>query len=397
MPLYAYEAAEKTGRKVSGTSEGTSEAEVKERLYEMGLMPITITAVKGRKGLSLSRLTSKDLMNFTQELASLLESGLPLDRAVYVLSVHAEKTAMRDVLTEVYKDLQRGQSLSTALSRHKAFPRIYVNMVRAGEAGGILESVLRRLASFLETSVAFQEELVSALVYPVVLIVVGSLAVTVILLFVVPRFAVMFEGLGQELPLPTRMLMGLNVFLTSYWWALAAGAALAAFLARAYAVSEEGRRFLDSMKLKLPVVRGLHMKAMIARFTRTLGTLLESGVPILEAILVSREVVGNSIIAGRLSVIEDGVRKGRGVSMPLRESGVFPSIVVEMISVGEEAGRLDSTFITVAERFEAESRSMIKRAMSLVGPMLILLMAVVVAFIVFSMLIAVFSINEIPV
>ncbi|MCK4910498.1 MAG: type II secretion system F family protein [Thermodesulfovibrionales bacterium] len=397
MPLYTYEAAEKTGKKVTDTIECASEAEVKERLSELGLMPLAIKTVEARRGPTFSRVSSKDLMTFTSELANLIESGLPLDRALYVLSVHSEKAVMREVLTEVYKDLQRGQSLSNALSHQKAFPKIYVNMVRAGEAGGILEEVLHRLAGFLETTVAFKEELISALVYPAVLTGVGGSSVAVILIFVLPRFAEMFDSLGQEMPAPTRMLMGLNSLLTSYWWLVLIVMAIAVLLGRSYLVTSEGRQFMDNLKLRIPIVRGLHKKAMIARFSRTLGTLLKSGVPILEAIMVSREVVGNEVVANRLIVLEEGVRKGLGVAGPLRESGVFPSIVVEMIAVGEEAGRLDQTFISVAERFESESRSLIKRSMSIVGPVIILFMAGIVALIVFSMLLAVFSINEIPI
>ena len=397
MPLYTYEAAEKTGKKVTDTIECASEAEVRERLSELGLMPLAIKTVEARRAPTFSRVNSKDLMTFTSELANLIESGLPLDRALYVLSVHSEKAAMREVLTEVYKDLQRGQSLSSALARQKAFPKLYVNMVRAGEAGGILEEVLRRLAGFLETTVAFKEELISALVYPAVLTAVGGSAVAVILIFVLPRFADMFDSLGQEMPAPTRMLMGINVMLTDYWWLVLIVTALAVLLVRSYMVTQEGRQFMDNFKLRMPLVRGLHTKAMIARFSRTLGTLLKSGVPILEAIMVSREVVGNDVVSGRLMVLEEGVRKGLGVAGPLKESGVFPSIVVEMIAVGEEAGRLDQTFISIAERFESESRSMIKRTMALVGPIIILLMAGIVALIVFSMLLAVFSINEMPI
>ena len=397
MPLYTYEAAEKTGKKVTDTIECASEAEVRERLSELGLMPLAIKTVEARRAPTFSRVNSKDLMTFTSELANLLESGLPLDRALYVLSVHSEKAAMREVLTEVYKDLQRGQSLSSALARQKAFPKLYVNMVRAGEAGGILEEVLRRLAGFLETTVAFKEELISALVYPAVLTAVGGSAVAVILIFVLPRFADMFDSLGQEMPAPTRMLMGINVMLTDYWWLVLIVTALAVLLGRSYMVTQEGRQFMDNFKLRMPLVSGLHTKAMIARFSRTLGTLLKSGVPILEAIMVSREVVGNDVVSGRLMVLEEGVRKGLGVAGPLKESGVFPSIVVEMIAVGEEAGRLDQTFISIAERFESESRSMIKRTMALVGPIIILFMAGIVALIVFSMLLAVFSINEMPI
>jgi general secretion pathway protein F len=359
---------------------------------------MSLELVQERKGFSLARITTKDLLTFTQELGSLLEAGLPIDRAIYVLSQHSAKAPMRTVLAEVYKDIQRGQALSQALTRHpKVFPRLYINMIRAGEVGGILEKVIQRLAGFLETSVAFQEELTSALVYPIVLSVVGGLAVIFILLFVIPRFAVMFDGMGQALPTPTLVLLNLSVFIRSFWWMIIGGVVFVVLLVRSYLATEEGRVLMDNIKLGTPLINALHLKSIIARFTRTLGTLLESGVPILEAIMVSREVVGNSVISAKLSTLEEGVRKGRGVSTPLKECNVFPSVVVQMIAVGEEAGKLDKTFLTVANRYESESRSLIKRVMALVGPLLILLMATVVGLIVISMLLAVFSINEIPI
>lgn len=404
MPIYSYEAADRLGKKVRETMEAADESAVLARLKELELTPLSVrleqkkgaSAIKGLP--AFKRVTTKDLLTFTQELASLLESGLPVDRAIYVLSVHSEKEPLRLVLEDVYKDIQRGQALSQAMSKHpKVFPKLYVNMVRAGEVGGFLDQVVKRLAAFLETTVAFQEELVTALVYPVLLTLVGGLAVTFILMFVVPRFAVIFQDMGQNIPLPTLVLMNVSSALTSYWWLMLIAAAGLGTLARQYLETEKGTRMMDGLKLNTPVVRDLHMKTLIARFSRTLGTLLQSGVPILDAITVTREVVGNTIVSERLVHLEEGVRKGRGVSTPLRESGVFPSIVLQMVSVGEEAGRLEQTFLAIAQRFESESASSIKRVMGLVGPMLILLMAVVVGLIVISMLLAVFSINEVPI
>jgi general secretion pathway protein F len=269
-------------------------------------------------------------------------------------------------------------------------------MVRAGETGGILEQVLRRLAGFLETSVAFRDEIASALIYPILLTSVGGAAVTVLMIYVVPKFAQIFTDMGQALPGPTKMLMDTSDALVSYWWLIAGALALAVAAVRTYVRTEEGRLFMDGLKTRLPVISALHMKVVIARFSRTLGTLLQSGVPILDAISISRAVVGNEVVSRRLKDLEDGVRKGRGLSAPLKASGVFPSIVAQMIAVGEEGGRLEETLMLVAERFEAESRRLIKSTVGLIEPALILLMGLVVGFIVISMLMAVFSINEIP-
>lgn len=396
MPRYRYEAAGPGGARVKEVAEAADETELKTMLASKGLYPLSIEEAAAPRKLMAGRVGRKDLLTFTQELGSLLEAGLPIDRAISVLSVHSEKEAMRRLLVEVFADLQRGQSLSQSLSRHPVFPPVYINMIRAGELGGILETVIKRLAEFIETSVKFQEELATALVYPVLLTVVGGMAVTFIVMFVVPRFAVMFEDMGQAMPLPTLMLLNASTFLAMWWWALLLGAAGLVAGGRAYLRTEEGTLMLDSLRLKIPLVRALHTRALTARFARTMGTLIASGVPILEAISVSRQVVGNSVVSKKLEALENGVRKGRGVAAPMRECGVFPSLVEQMVAVGEEAGRLEQSFMTVADRFEAESRSLIKRIMGLVAPLLILMMAVVIGFIVVSMLLAVFSVNDIP-
>jgi general secretion pathway protein F len=397
MPTFKYEAADRHGKKVNATAEAESEAELRGELDREGLVPIKIERRKRKEGFTLSKISSKDLLVFTQELGNLLESGLPIDRAIYVLSQHSGKPSLRAILQEIYVDVQRGQSLSQAMAKHRIFPRVYVNMIRAGELGGILEAVIRRLASFLETSVAFREELTSALIYPLLLTGVGGLAVAVLMIYVIPQFADIFEDMGQSLPTPTLVLLGISDWFVGYWWALAAGLAGAFFVIKSYSRTSEGRLFIDGLKLRTPVVRNIHVKIVIARFSRTLGTLLQSGVPVLDAIRVSREVVGNEVVSEKLASLEEGVSRGRGIYAPLRDSGVFPPIVSEMVAVGEEAGRLEETFMVVADRFEAESTSTIKRAASLLEPLMILVMGLLVGFIVISMLIAVFSINEIPI
>ncbi|GAB4388160.1 MAG: type II secretion system F family protein [Thermodesulfovibrionales bacterium] len=397
MPVYYYEAADRDGRKSKAVAEALDETSLREDLRKKGLVPLSITPKRGRRAGLLRRVTRKDVLTFTQELGSLLESGLPVDRALYVLAEHAEKAELREIIRQVYLDIQQGQSLSQALSRHRAFPKLYVNMIRAGEAGGTLEVVIRRLASFLETVVALRDETVSALIYPSLLTLVGGLAVVVLMLYVVPKFSVIFADMGQALPLPTLVLLTASEWFVSYWYIIAAAAAGGALLLEAYLRTSEGRLFLDGLKLRVPLVRSVHLKLAIARFSRTLGTLLQSGVPVMESIRVSREVLGNRVLSERLQALEDGVRKGRGVAAPLRESRVFPSIVAQMIATGEEAGRLEDTFISVAERFEAESKRLIKRTVGLIEPVMILVMGLIVGFIVISMLMAVFSINEIPI
>lgn len=397
MPLFSYEAVDGNGNKVRESLDALNEDAIKSDLRVRGLIPLSIKPVEAKNISLFERVTQKDLLIFTQELGNLLESGLPVDRALYVLSESSEKKTFRAIIREVYIDIQRGQSLSQALSKHKIFPGLYVNMIKAGEAGGILEAVIKRLASFLETSATFREEMTSALIYPMVLTIVGGLAVVFLMLYVIPKFAKIFADMGQALPLPTTILLNISTFFISYWWAVAGLVTIAVIATRRYIMTSEGKTFVDSLKLKTPVIKRLNLKLIIARFSRTLGTLLQSGVPILEAIGISRTVVGNEIMSNRLKAIEDGISKGNGIAKPLKESNIFPPVVVQMVIVGEETGRLDETFLLIAERFETESRSLIKRVVRLYEPVLILLMGIVVGFIVISMLLAIFSINEIPI
>ncbi|MDA8106090.1 MAG: type II secretion system F family protein [Nitrospiraceae bacterium] len=397
MPLYVYEAVDSSGRKIRESASYSDESTLKSSLREKGLMPLSIRMSESKEISFFDRVTSKDLLTFTQELGNLLDSGLPIDRALYVLSEHSEKKALRAIIREVYVDIQKGNSLSYAMGKHKIFPRVYVNMIKAGETGGILETVIKRLVSFLETTISFKQEIISALIYPVLLTVVGGLAVAVLMLYVIPRFSKIFTDMGQALPLPTIVLIRVSEAFASYWWVVLTAVGAAVIMVRGYVKTAEGRAYIDGLKLKLPVLRKLSMKLIISRFSRTFGTLLQSGVPIIEAIRISREVVDNEMIAKRLAVVEEGVSKGRGMSQPLRESGVFPAIVTQMVTVGEEAGRLEETFLLIAERFEVETKDLIKRFVSLFEPALILVMGSVVGFIVISMLIGIFSINEIPI
>lgn len=397
MPNFVYEAVDSSGRRLKETATSSDEDTLKASLRERGLVLLSVRAARVREGALFERVTSKDLLTFTQELGNLLDSGLPIDRALYVLAEHSEKRPLRTVIREVYIDIQKGNSLSVAMARHKVFPRVYVNMVKAGESGGILEKVIKRLVVFLETTITFKEEIVSALVYPILLTVVGGLAVAVLMLYVIPNFAQIFSDMGQALPLPTLLLIRVSSSFASYWWAIAGALLAVVLLLRGYSKTSEGKSYLDGLKLRLPFVRRLSMRFIISRFSRTFGTLLQSGVPILEAIRVSRDVIDNEIISRQLETLEEGVSKGRGLAQPLRESGVFPPIVNQMVAVGEEAGRLEETFLLIADRFEDETRNYIKRFVSLFEPALILLMGLVVGMIVISMLIGIFSINEIPI
>ena len=317
MPLYNYEAVDSSGRKIKDAFTASNEEEMKSALRGKGLIPLSIKAGEVRESGFFERISLKDLLTFTQELGNLLDSGLPIDRALYVLSEHSEKKAMKSVVREVYIDIQKGNTLSYSMAKHKIFPRVYINMIKAGESGGILEVVIKRLVSFLETSMSFREEIISAMIYPILLSGVGGLAVAVLMLYVVPNFSKIFADMGQTLPLPTLMLIKVSGFFSSYWWAILGAIAAVTFMIRSYGKTTEGKSYMDNLKLKIPVLNKLTMKMIISRFSRTLGTLLQSGVPILEAIRISRDVIDNDAISKKLFLLEEGVSKGRGISQPM--------------------------------------------------------------------------------
>jgi len=398
MPVFEYQAIAASGRRMRGTLEAASESEVKERLHAEGLIPLSLEAKKeGGALLRFERVGPSDVLVFTQQLGGLLSAGVPVDRALMILSRMSEKAAVRGILAQVLRDIQGGQSLSQALGRHPIFPKLYVNMIRAGEAGGILDSIVQKLASFLEASQNFREEVRTALIYPVFLVVVGGLAVAVMMIYVVPKFAAIFLDLGQALPLSTQLLIGASGLFQRFWWMGLAALAALAVLSRMYVRTDEGRLLVDTYKLKIPMVRQLHVRIAVARFCRTLGTLLTSGVPILQAIRISRDVIGNEVMSRSLEAVEDGVSRGKGISGPFRENPYFPPLVAHMVAVGEETGRLEETLLSVAGRYEEESRRALKRLLGVLEPAIILLMAVVVGFIVISMLFTIFSIYEIPI
>jgi general secretion pathway protein F len=397
MSTFYLEAVDRNGQKVKKEVEAPNAEAVRNIVRSDNLIPIRIRPLKREAWNPLEKVSTNDLLIFTHELQSLLSSGMPLDRALYILSEHSDKPRLKKILRQIYSDIQKGNSLSQAMSRHKVFPNLYINMVKAGEEGGILEPVLTRIVSFLETTTTFKAEILSSLIYPILLTVIGGVTIAVLMLYVIPKFAAIFEDMGQALPLPTQFLLETSRIFISYWWLLAIAVAGAGVFFRGYARTRDGQIFIDSMKLKIPIIKKLHIRLAIARFSRTIGTLLKSGVPILSAIRISKEVIGNRVISDKLTVLQEGVSKGKGIYNPLREIGIFPPVVAQMIAVGEEGGTLEDTFLLIAERFETDSRNMIRRLISFMEPALILVMGVVVGFIVLSMLMAIFGIYEIAI
>ena len=408
MATYSYKAAYSSGKIVTGVLEADEEKKVVAELQTLGLIPIRIVLAKGngkRLGLNVSEqflslffgVSSKDVMVFTQDLATLLEAGLPVDRALTLLIESAEKDRFKMVVNDILKSVQGGGYLSDAMAKHpRAFTSFYVSMARAGEAGGVLEAVLSRLGEFLESAQELKDYIKSAMVYPIFLVGVGGVSIIVLLTFVIPKFSIIFSDMGQAIPLSTQLLLGVSELLQSYWWAILILLGAGYFFIRKYINTPAGRLKFDRKKMNFPVVGDLIKKIEVARFARTLGTLTKSGVPILQALTLVKDIMGNKVISAAMEKVYARVKEGDRLSKPLRDTGIFPPLAIQMITVGEETGRLDRMLLRVAESYEKMVRNTVKRLISLLEPAMILLMGLVVGFVVVSMLMAVFSMNEMP-
>lgn len=401
MPRFAYRAVNAAGRVVAGEVEAESRRGVllrlaAERVYPLQVEEARAAAPPGR-GWARRQITGRDVQLFTEQLATLLQAGLELDRSLEILAQLAATPRLREVLTGVRQHVRGGSSFAAALGRYpEVFPRFYVSMVTAGEAGGALEVILERLAQALARLQELKEFLISSLIYPAFLVSAGGGAIAVLLLWVIPGFSTIFEQVGQGLPLPTQVLLAVSQFLSGYWWALLGGALAAAIALRQAQVSPQGRLAWHRWLLRLPLLGAIVLRAEVARVCQTLGTLLTSGVPVLQALAIVKGTVGNELIARALDPVAEGVKKGAGMAAPLAASGVFPPLAVHMITVGEETGRLEEMLGRVAEVYEGEVRHAVRRVMVLVEPVMIVVMGLVVGAIVFSMLAAIFSINELP-
>jgi len=405
MTAYTYRAATPEGKIVEGTVEASDHSTVALKLQDMGLFPMKV-GIAGRTSLlsrdvewpwKIRRVRRKHLLVFTQELHTLVRSGFPLDRSLSVLAQLAESEALAEVVQDVLKEVKGGKSFSEALGKYpEVFPKIYVNMIKAGEAGGALDEVLGRLAAFLETSENLRSYFIGALIYPVLLSIVGIVSVTILTLFVVPRFVSIFQDSGLPMPLPMLLMKFLSDLISGYWWLILLLIGLAVFLVRRSRSTPEGRLIWDRWLLRLPLLGPVIRKIEVARFSRTLGTLLHGGVPLLHGMTIVREIIGNQGIASLIEPIRNGIKKGEGIAKPMKQSGVFPPLAMHLIEVGEESGKLDTMLVQVADVYDTEVRNGIKNLIAFFEPALILLMGIIIGTIVVSMLLAIFSINDVP-
>jgi type II secretory pathway component PulF len=408
---FQYRAVDPQGKVVEGTIDAAEVPAVVARLHDRGLVPLLIGAATGTDGarvragraalpslasLTRKRIKNRDLLVMTQELSALVSSGLPLDRSLATLAELADNAELKRILTDVLHAVQGGKSLAEALGQHRVFPPLYVNMIRAGELGGFLEQVLQRLVDYLDRAQTLRDDVKSALTYPILLTVAMGLSIVVLLVYVLPKFASLFGDVGRAIPLQARLILGLSDVVRGYWWAFLLLVGLAVFAFRSWIGTPRGRYSWDQTKLRLPALGAVLRKMEVATLARTLGTLLKSGVPMLQALGIVKEIAGNQVVGRALGDVEVGVREGAGVSEPLARTGIFPPLAVQMIAVGEETGRLDELLLRVADHFDREVRVVIMQFTRLLEPVLILVMGLGVGFIVVSMLSAIFSVNDLP-
>ncbi len=405
MAEYHYKASDSLGKIIEGHMEASGENAAAEKLQSLGLIPVKISLPKPQGVFSaeifdfpfFKRVSQKEVMIFTQELSTLVESGLSLDKSLNILVELTESKKFKPIVENLLKNIEEGSSLGDAFAQHpRVFSRLYVNMVKAGEVGGVLEVILRRLAEYLESFQELKEYLGTAMIYPVLLTFVGGASIIALLTFVIPQFAVIFADMGQTLPLPTRILLGISKAISRYWWLILIMTGGVFWGWKAFVKTKDGRFKWDSLKLKWGVVKKLVQKLEIARFSRTFGTLIRSGVPILQSLSIVKETVQNEVIVRAIGDVYNKIKEGGDISPLLKESDVFPPLAVHMIAVGEETGRLDEMLLKIAATYDAEVKTAVKRLVALLEPAMILFMAIVVGFIVISMLIAIVSINEIP-
>lgn len=403
MPRYRYEAVDAAGEVVRDDLEAQTPEAAIERLRDQGLLPISVAEARGgwlRGGLSQPlfskrrTLSRKTVALFTQQLASLLGAGMPLDRALTILIGVSEDERSKALLERVQEKVRGGSTLADALEAQGAFSRFYLNMVRAGESGGALETVLKRLNEFLERSQALRETVTSALIYPTILLTVAALSVIILLTFVVPQFQRLFADAGKALPLATQIVIAVGDGFRHYWWAGAISIFLLVTLARRKLNQPDSRARWDRWLLRAPLFGDLIAKVETARLTRTLGTLLGNGVSLLNALNIVRETLTNQVMASALGEVAEHAKTGRGLAEPLSEAGHFPKLAVQMIRVGEETGQLQEMLIQVADTYDGEVQTAVKRLLTLLEPALILGLGAVVAGIIMSILVAILSLNE---
>jgi len=398
MPRFNYQAMTRTGSVVSGTLEAESSIELTSKLKGSGYYPMSVSemVVEEKRripGLKLGgRVKQSEVEFFSYQLATLLNSGVQLIRALRVASEQVTNVTLRDAIDQIRYDVEHGSTLNDALGQHnKIFSNLYINIVRAGETGGVLGLVLARLADFSEKQRKLKSAVISALFYPIILIFVGLAIGGVLTLFVIPRLSTMFTELGTALPWPTQVLMAITGFIRGFWWVMLLLIIGSVIGLRRYGRTDTGKYNIDKFKLKLPLIGAIFSTAALSRFSRTLGTLLGNGVPILQSLAIVRETTGNTVYRSIIEKSEKEVERGESLANSLKRSGQFPALVTHMLSIGEESGNPQDMLEKLSEYYDTEMDKQLERISNLVGPLIILFMAMAVGFLVAAAVLPIFE------
>jgi type IV pilus assembly protein PilC len=399
MPTFAYAGRTRTGQTVSGERVADTMDAAVAALRREQIQITKIDAVKAAKADAKAKaakkgvsVPAKNLAIFTRQFSVMIDAGLPLVQCLDILGKQEPHKGFSGVILKVREDVEAGAALADAMKKHpKTFDALYSNMIAAGEAGGILDTILKRLATYIEKAVKLKGEVKSAMIYPIAVIVIATLVVGAILWKVIPTFATLFAGLGAQLPFPTRVVISLSNGLVAYGWILIVAVGGLGYALKSYYATEPGRRTVDRLMLRLPILGDILRKVAVARFCRTLSTLLASGVPILDGLDITARTSGNAIIEDAIQTTRTGIERGETISGPLRETNVFPSMVVQMINVGETTGALDAMLSKIADFYEEEVDTAVAGLLTLMEPVMIAFLGVVVGGIVIAMYLPIFD------
>ncbi|HYW48189.1 MAG TPA: type II secretion system F family protein [Bryobacteraceae bacterium] len=403
MATFFFRAVASDGKVRSGSLSGENEKVVARELSRQGLTPIYVGVSPKSSSVEI-KLPSfgagkrRDVLFFTQELSTLLNAGVPLDRALSITAELTDRPAFRFVVLDVLRVLKGGRSLADSLATHPDyFADLYINMVRAGEASGALGAIFERLSEFERSRDDLRAFIISSMIYPALLATVGMVSIVILLMFVVPKFATIFSDPRMKIPAPTKVMMAASTLLQSYWWAGAGALVAALVIWNVYTRTAAGRIWWDGARLRIPLLGQALLKAETARFARAMATLVANTVPLVQSIGIAAATLTNKTISGALAGVAQGVKRGEGIAVPMRKAGVFPPLAAHLLTVGEETGRLDQMFARMADIYENETRAAIRRFTSIFEPIVILVMGVLVGALILSMLLAITSINDVAV
>jgi type IV pilus assembly protein PilC len=391
MPTYTYTARARGGELKTATIEAQSREDVVAQLRRQQMTVVKVDEERKKKK-ATGNITMRDIVIFTRQFSTMINSGLPLVQALDILAKQSENKALQETTRAVVFDVESGNTVADALGKHpKAFSELYVNMVAAGEAGGILDTILMRLATFMEKNDALVRKVKGAMIYPGVIMAVAATAITVLLVFVIPTFETMFASVGLQLPLPTRVVIAMSKFLTGYWWAVIAGAVGGVYMLKQYYATSAGKLQIDRTMLQMPVLGDVLRKSAVSRFTRTLGTLISSGVSILDGLEITAKTAGNRVIQDAIMASRASIAGGDTIAAPLQKSNVFPPMVISMIAVGEQTGGLDEMLSKIADFYDEEVDAAVSGLLALMEPAMIVFLGLVVGGMVVAMYLPIFD------